>query len=54
MMTREELTNRIKNIKDKIFDLNLKDRWEYKDRVRSDELHRELYRLLDELRMMGA
>ena len=53
-MTREEILNEMENTKDRIFDLNLMDRWDRRTRDRVDELYRVLDVLRGKLRKMEA
>lgn len=52
MTRREEIMERLEKIADAIWDINMKDRWMYKDYRKMDELRREEYQLQFELKKL--
>lgn len=48
-MTKKEINERIETLENKIFYLNMKDRWDSRDRMTMDEWKRELTLLKEEL-----
>ena len=52
MTRREEIMERLEKIADAIWDINMKDRWMYKDYRKMDELRREEYWLQFELKKL--
>lgn len=53
-MTRTEIIERIEQLKDNIFYLNMKDRWTFDDRRTIDRWHREVRILKGQLQTMEA
>ena len=48
-MTKKEINERIETLENKIFYLNMKDRWDSRDRMTMDEWKKELTFLKEEL-----